>query len=157
MEKGLDASLPEVHIQANLVLQHSPQNRRHVVDVLEKLIQEAPGLLGLELLLVLARMDAINRAHVHTRPAADAAIDIDVRILALGAIEGETLRPIGRGNFALGARAGQIAERLDHLATAGTPDMLAIQLDDEAMFLDCAASRCPYSSQRSSSKGLIEI
>ncbi|HUF72404.1 MAG TPA: penicillin acylase family protein [Gammaproteobacteria bacterium] len=52
-------------------------------------------------------------------------------------VEGEMLAAIGDGNYDLGARAGQIRERLRELGDSTTAaDMLAIQLDDEALFLD---------------------
>lgn len=51
-------------------------------------------------------------------------------------VEGEMLRAIGDGNFDVGARGGQIRDRLRALGSRAEPaDMLAIQLDDEALFL----------------------
>ncbi|HEY5666897.1 MAG TPA: penicillin acylase family protein [Gammaproteobacteria bacterium] len=51
-------------------------------------------------------------------------------------VEGEMLRAIGDGNYDLGARGGQIRDRLRTLGPDAEPaDMLAIQLDDEALFL----------------------
>jgi penicillin amidase len=51
-------------------------------------------------------------------------------------VEGEMLRAIGDGNYDLGARGGQIRDRLRALGNDAAPaDMLAIQLDDEALFL----------------------
>ena len=50
-------------------------------------------------------------------------------------VDGAALGAIGRGNYALGARAAQIRDRLAGLGIATEADMLAIQLDDEARFL----------------------
>jgi penicillin amidase len=50
-------------------------------------------------------------------------------------VDGAALGAIGRGNYALGARAGQIRDRLMVLDAATEADMLAIQLDDEARHL----------------------
>lgn len=49
--------------------------------------------------------------------------------------DGEWLRLIGDGGYDLGARAGQIRDSLRALDVASEPDMLAIQLDDRALFL----------------------
>jgi penicillin amidase len=49
--------------------------------------------------------------------------------------DGAALASIGRGNYALGARAAQIRDRLAALDAPTEADMLAIQLDDEARFL----------------------
>ena len=46
------------------------------------------------------------------------------------------LRLIGRGGCDLGARAGQIRDRLLSLERATVEDMLALQLDDRALFLE---------------------
>ena len=45
------------------------------------------------------------------------------------------MRLIGRGTYAQGGRATQIRDRLLALESASEADMLAIQLDDEALFL----------------------
>ena len=50
-------------------------------------------------------------------------------------VEGIALTRVGQGNYALGARARQIRDRLLELSAAGPADMLAIQLDDRALFL----------------------
>ena len=50
-------------------------------------------------------------------------------------VDGAALAAIGRGNYALGARAAQIRDRLAVLDAATESDMLAIQLDDEARHL----------------------
>ncbi len=50
-------------------------------------------------------------------------------------VEGEDLGKLGDGGYALGARAGQIGKRLRALDKASERDLLAIQLDDEAIFL----------------------
>jgi penicillin G amidase len=49
--------------------------------------------------------------------------------------DGEALARIGDGGYALGARAGQIKERLQARETFSERDLLAIQLDDRALFL----------------------
>ncbi len=49
--------------------------------------------------------------------------------------DGEWLRLIGDGGYALGARAGQVRDGLRQLSVATERDMLAIQLDDRALFL----------------------
>jgi penicillin amidase len=51
-------------------------------------------------------------------------------------VEGEALHLIGSGDFDLGARAGQIRDDLRQLGKARESDMLAIQLDDRARFLE---------------------
>ena len=53
-------------------------------------------------------------------------------------VEGDDLRKIGDGNYALGARARQIRDDLAELGDGPvTPqDLLAIQLDDRAVFLE---------------------
>ena len=52
-------------------------------------------------------------------------------------VGGEMLAAIGDGSYDLGARAGQIRDRLRELGDSATvADMLAIQLDDEALFLE---------------------
>ena len=50
-------------------------------------------------------------------------------------VDGEALAAIGDGGYALGARASQIRDRLLDLREATEADMLAIQLDDRALFL----------------------
>ena len=50
-------------------------------------------------------------------------------------VDGDWLAAIGRGNYALGARASQIRDRLARIDDATPSDMLAIQLDDEARLL----------------------
>ena len=51
-------------------------------------------------------------------------------------VDGEALRLIGDGGYASGARAQQIRDGLRALAAPATPeDLLAIQLDDRALFL----------------------
>jgi penicillin amidase len=51
-------------------------------------------------------------------------------------VSGEMLELLGDGGFALGARARQIRDDLLALTTADEEDMLAIQLDDRAVFID---------------------
>ncbi len=46
------------------------------------------------------------------------------------------LRVLGDGGYALGARSGQIRDRLFDVTDADVADMLAIQLDDRAVFFD---------------------
>jgi penicillin amidase len=65
-----------------------------------------------------------------TDPAAGFVFTANARV-----VDGAALAAIGRGNFALGARAAQIRDRLAALGAATEADMLAIQLDDEARFL----------------------
>lgn len=48
---------------------------------------------------------------------------------------GIDLQRLGDGGYALGARAGQIRDRLMALSSADEADMMAIHLDDEARFL----------------------
>ena len=50
-------------------------------------------------------------------------------------VDGEALRVIGEGDFDLGARAGQIRDNLRQVRSARESDMLAIQLDDRALYL----------------------
>lgn len=50
-------------------------------------------------------------------------------------IDGEAFRLIGPGDYDLGARAGQIRDALALVRDARPADMLAIQLDDRAVFL----------------------
>jgi penicillin amidase len=50
-------------------------------------------------------------------------------------VDGEALAKIGDGGYDLGARAGQIRDGLFARDQFGPKDMLAIQLDDRAMFL----------------------
>jgi penicillin amidase len=49
--------------------------------------------------------------------------------------DGEALARIGDGGYALGARAAQIRERLQAREAFSERDLLAIQLDDRALFL----------------------
>jgi penicillin amidase len=49
-------------------------------------------------------------------------------------VDGADLRTLGDGGYALGARAGQIRDRLFQRETLTMADMLAIQLDDQAIF-----------------------
>jgi len=51
------------------------------------------------------------------------------------AVDGADLAAIGDGGYALGARATQIRDSLLQLDAADESDMLAIQLDDRALFL----------------------
>ena len=51
-------------------------------------------------------------------------------------VDGEALRIIGNGGYFLGARGAQIRDRLFAKEQFSAPDMLAIQLDDRALFLD---------------------
>ncbi len=51
------------------------------------------------------------------------------------AVEGTALAPLGDGGYDLGARAGQIREGLQARAAFTPADLLAIQLDDRALFL----------------------
>jgi len=51
-------------------------------------------------------------------------------------VSGEMLRVLGDGGFALGARAQQIRDDLLTLNDATEEDLLAVQLDDRAVFLD---------------------
>jgi penicillin amidase len=51
------------------------------------------------------------------------------------AVDGAAMAAIGDGGYALGSRATQIRDRLVALQAAGESDMLAIQLDDRALFL----------------------
>jgi penicillin amidase len=51
-------------------------------------------------------------------------------------VEGEMLQKMGDGGYALGARAKQIKDSLLALESATEKDMLAIQLDDRALFLE---------------------
>ena len=50
-------------------------------------------------------------------------------------VDGEDLLHLADGGYILGARARQIRDRLSALEQADEADMLAIQLDDEALFL----------------------
>lgn len=50
-------------------------------------------------------------------------------------VSGEMMAAIGLGTYAQGGRASQIRDRLLALDKASEADMLAIQLDDEALFL----------------------
>jgi penicillin amidase len=50
--------------------------------------------------------------------------------------DGEMLRRMGDGGYSLGARAKQIRDALLPLTSATEKDMLAIQLDDRALFLE---------------------
>jgi penicillin amidase len=51
-------------------------------------------------------------------------------------VEGEALRRIGNGGHALGARPKQIRDGLRELEKATEKDLLAVQLDDRAIFLE---------------------
>jgi penicillin amidase len=51
-------------------------------------------------------------------------------------VDGEMLQKMGDGGYALGARAKQIKDSLLALESATEKDMLAIQLDDRALFLE---------------------
>ena len=51
-------------------------------------------------------------------------------------VSGEMLELLGDGGFALGARARQIRDDLLILSAADEEDMLAVQLDDRALFLE---------------------
>lgn len=51
-------------------------------------------------------------------------------------VNGESLRWLGDGGYALGARAGQIRDRLFEKNVFTPQDMLAVQLDDDARFLE---------------------
>jgi penicillin amidase len=51
-------------------------------------------------------------------------------------VEGDMLAKMGDGGYALGARAQQIRDSLLELGSATEKDMLAIQLDDRALFLE---------------------
>lgn len=51
-------------------------------------------------------------------------------------VDGEALRRIGDGGYAHGIRASQIRDRLMSVSAATPADMLAIQLDDEALFYE---------------------
>jgi penicillin amidase len=57
-------------------------------------------------------------------------------------VGGEALDLLGDGGYALGARAGQIRNGLRSLEAPAESDMLALQLDDRALFLGCGASTC---------------
>ena len=50
-------------------------------------------------------------------------------------VSGELLSNVGYGNYALAGRQHQIRKRLMELETADEDDLLAIQLDDEGLFL----------------------
>jgi penicillin amidase len=50
-------------------------------------------------------------------------------------VDGDALSILGHGGYALGARAGQIRDRLFAAETFVPADMLAIQYDDRALFL----------------------
>jgi penicillin amidase len=50
-------------------------------------------------------------------------------------VDGEWLERVGDGGYDLGARAGQIREDLLALENATVEDMLAVQLDDRALFM----------------------
>ena len=51
-------------------------------------------------------------------------------------VDGEMAAAIGTGSYDIGARAGQIRDGLLKLESAGETDMLAVQLDDRALFLE---------------------
>ncbi len=50
-------------------------------------------------------------------------------------VDGEWLELLGDGGYLLGARAGQIRDGLAEMADAGELEMLELQLDDRALFL----------------------
>ncbi len=52
------------------------------------------------------------------------------------AVDGEMLAKLGEGRYVLGARARQIRDALLALEAATAKDMLALQLDDRALFLE---------------------
>jgi len=52
------------------------------------------------------------------------------------AVDGDLLAKLGDGGYAFGARARQIRDRLLALEKATPRDLLAVQLDDEALFLE---------------------
>jgi penicillin amidase len=51
-------------------------------------------------------------------------------------VAGANLAMLGNGGYDRGARAGQIRDRLRGLDRVSEPDMLALQLDDRALFLE---------------------
>ena len=51
-------------------------------------------------------------------------------------IDGEMLAKIGDGGYAFGARARQIRDALAAIDDASEQDMLNVQLDDRALFMD---------------------
>ena len=51
-------------------------------------------------------------------------------------VGGASLSLVGDGGYDLGARAGQIRDRLRELEAASERDLLAVQLDDRALFLE---------------------
>jgi penicillin amidase len=51
-------------------------------------------------------------------------------------VGGPMLEIVGRGHYALGARAAQVRDRLFEIEAATEADMLALQLDDRALFLE---------------------
>jgi penicillin amidase len=51
-------------------------------------------------------------------------------------VDGEMAAAIGTGSYDIGARAGQIRDGLLKLESADEKDMLAVQLDDRALFLE---------------------
>ena len=63
-------------------------------------------------------------------PALDRLWTANSRVL-----DGEDLRRVGDGGYVLGARAAQIRDALQANARFGERDLLAIQLDDRALFL----------------------
>ena len=63
-------------------------------------------------------------------PAVDRLWTANSRVL-----DGEDLRRVGDGGYALGARAKQIRDGLQAKTRFGEHDLLAIQLDDRALFL----------------------
>ncbi|MCD4751372.1 MAG: penicillin acylase family protein [Thermoanaerobaculales bacterium] len=50
-------------------------------------------------------------------------------------VDGEWLRILGDGGYALGARAGQIRDALEEMENITEEDLLGLQLDDRALFL----------------------
>lgn len=67
---------------------------------------------------------------VFINPPGDRLWSANARMLS-----GDMLATVGFGNYALAGRQHQIRERLQALESADEDDMLAIQLDDEALFL----------------------
>ncbi|MGE0454877.1 MAG: penicillin acylase family protein [Vicinamibacteria bacterium] len=51
-------------------------------------------------------------------------------------VDGEKLKLVGHGGYDLGARQGQIRDDLARLERASERDLLAVQLDDRAVFLE---------------------
>ena len=49
-QKGLQSAFPDVEVQADFVLEHPSEDGRHIVDVLQELVEKTPGLFRRELL-----------------------------------------------------------------------------------------------------------